>query len=91
MQVVANNSDVLSIIAAFVRNLPPRTLAPPDPERVRLRAQNVELHTEAFKLRELLDEYRLREAELQQLRQVHARPRSMRWVKRQLAVSKSTS
>ena len=26
-----------------------------------------------------------------QLRQVHARPRSMRWVKRQLAVSKSTS
>ena len=66
VRLVANNSDVLRIIAAFVRDLPPPTLAPPDPELLRLRGQNAELHTEVFKLREVLDEYRVRVDNLQQ-------------------------
>ena len=65
VRLVGNNSDVLRIIAAFVRDLPPPTLAPPDPELLRLRGQNAELHTEVVKLRELLDEYRGRVQELE--------------------------
>ena len=66
VRLLAGQSDVLGLIAARVRGLPPRTLAPPKPEVVQLRAQNAELHTEVVKLRELLDEHRVREVELQQ-------------------------